>query len=292
MRNIEDSRQQSYCRACGLIVVDSVCPYCGSSIDEPLIHESKSSYRSRLSSVTGAILLIVAGVTPAVVSARESVEAALITPETVVVSTTTVPASVMESTSTTLLQSSDKNTTQNTKTPTTQKPKKGQSSPSGSVYVAPPITTTVPPGPHGKIDGGTSLWTDGSVSLKVSVGKSTSGSAYVGVFSDFPTAISFDSSCLESSAPIYKYESFHSIDGGVTGFSSNTPSLIPSKNLGCNISGLGIGFSGFSEGNWRDMNWKVVAVPVNFYAKFKLTNLRSGKVIESPWVLVDWSKIP
>ena len=292
------SRQQSYCRAYGLIVVNSVCPFCISTIDDPVIYESKIGYRSRLTSIIGVFLLIVAGVTPAVVSARESIETATTSSPTVVVSTTTSAVPVMESTSTTLAQPSEKNIDQNTKTPTTQKPKKKQSSPSGSVYVAPPTTTTttttttVPPGPHGKIDGDTRLWTDGSVSLKVSVGKYTSGSAYVGVFSNFPTAKSLDSSCLESSAPIYKYESFQSIDGGVTVTSSDTPSLIPSKNLGCNISGFGFGSSGFNEGNWRDMNWKVVAVPVNFYAKFKLTNLRGGKIVESPWVLVDWSKIP
>jgi uncharacterized paraquat-inducible protein A len=102
MRNNMDSRQQSFCRACGLIVVDSVCPYCSSTIDQPVIHKSKSGYRSLLTSITGVFLLIVAGVTPVVVSARGSTETATISPLTVVVSTTTSADPVMESTSTTL----------------------------------------------------------------------------------------------------------------------------------------------------------------------------------------------
>ena len=297
MRKNKESRQRSYCRACGLIVVDPICPFCSSTIDEPVIYESKIGYRSRFTSITGVVLLIVAGVTPAVVSASETNETSSESSPSVVVSTTIPTAPVMESTSTTLVQPSEKNIDQNTKTPTTQKPKKKQSSPSGSVYVAPPTTTTttttttVPPGPHGKIDGDTSLWKDGSVSLLVTVGKYSSNSAYVNVFSNFPTAKSYDSSCLESSASIYKYESFQSIDDGAT-VEPYYETLIPSKNYSCNVSGLGVGSSGFSEGNWRDLKRKVVPVPVNFYAKVKLTNLRSGKVVESPWVLVDWSKIP
>ena len=89
MRNYKDSGQQSFCRACGLIVIDSVCPYCSSTIDEPVIHKSKGSYQPRITGSIGVFLLIVAGVTPAVVSARESTEAATKSSPTVVVSTTT-----------------------------------------------------------------------------------------------------------------------------------------------------------------------------------------------------------
>ena len=297
MRNKKNLRQQIFCRACGLIVIDSVCPYCSSTIDEPVIYKSKSLYQSRLTSITGVFLLIVAGVTPAVVSARESIETATTSSPTVVVSTTTSAAPVMESTSTTLSISIATNQSNNSKNSTSQNPKKKKPSSSGTIYVAPSTTTTttttttVPPGPHGKIDGDTSLWKDGSVSLLVTVGKYSSNSAYVNVFSNFPTAKSYDSSCLESSASIYKYESFQSIDDGAT-VEPYYETLIPSKNYSCNVSGLGVGSSGFSEGNWRDLKRKVVPVPVNFYAKVKLTNLRSGKVVESPWVLVDWSKIP
>ena len=125
----------------------------------------------------------------------------------------------------------------------------------------------------------------------VQVGKYSSGDAYVSVFSDFPTAKSLDSSCSESSAPIYKFESFESVDAGAT-VEPYYETLIPTKNMGCETSGIGLGRSGFSQGNWRDLKRKVVPVPVNFYAKVKLTNLRSGNVVESPWILVDWSKIP
>ena len=298
MRKNKESRQRSYCRACGLIVVDPICPFCSSTIDEPVIYESKIGYRSRFTSITGVVLLIVAGVTPAVVSASETNETSSESSPSVVVSTTIPTAPVMESTSTTLVQPSEKNIDQNTKTPTTQKPKKKQSSPSGSVYVAPPTTTTttttttVPPGPHGKIDGDTSLWKDVSgLSLKVRVGKYNTGDAFVSVFSFFPSAKSLDSSCSESSAPIYKYESFESVDAGAT-VEPDYESLIPTKNMGCETGGIGLGRSDFSQGSWRDLKRKVVPVPVNFYAKVKLTNLRSGNVVESPWILVDWSKIP
>ena len=122
-------------------------------------------------------------------------------------------------------------------------------------------------------------------------GKYSDGSEYVAAFTYFPSAKSLDSSCLESSASIYKYESFQSIDDGAT-VEPYYETLIPSKNYSCDVSGLGVGPSGFREGNWRDMKRKVVPVPVNFYAKVKLTNLRSGKVDESPWVLIDWGKVP
>jgi hypothetical protein len=258
----------------------------------------------------------VAGVTPAVVSARESVETATITAETAVVSTIISTASVMESTPTTLVQSSDKNTTQNTKTPTTQKPKndKNKEDPvcivrEGVIWdmcrasrpdLYPPptaptttTTTTVLPGPHGKIVGNTSFWRnrDSGLEIFVQAGKYSDGSEYVAAFLYFPSAKSLDSSCSESSAPIYKYESFESVDAGAT-VEPYYETLIPTKNIGCESGGLGLSYSGFREGNWRDMKLKVVPVPVNFYAKVKLTNLRSGKVDESPWVLIDWGKVP
>jgi hypothetical protein len=316
MRNNKDLRPHQFCRACGLIVVAPICPFCSSTIDEPVIYESKIGYRSRLTSITGVCLLIVAGVTPAVVSARESVETATITAETAVVSTIISTASVMESTPTTLVQSSDKNTTQNTKTPTTQKPKndKNKEDPvcivrEGVIWdmcrasrpdLYPPptaptttTTTTVLPGPHGKTDGTTILWKDSvsGLSIGVSVGKHSSGSDYVLNWSSFPSAKSLDSACSASNAPISKYESFWSIDGGTT-IRTEYGAQFPSKEYSCEASAIGLSVYQFSDGKWLDFNRNVVAAPVNFYAKIKLTNLQNNIVIQSPWVLVDWSKVP
>jgi hypothetical protein len=283
MRNNMDSRQQSFCRTCGLIVVDSVCPFCSSTIDEPVIHKSKSIYKSRLTSITGVLLLIVAGVTPAVVSARESVDTATIS------STTTSAAPVMESTSTTVSNSIATNKSNNSKNSTSQKPKKKKPSP----------TTTNPPGPSGKTWGNTVLWksADNKYGIDVSVSRlwDSDKPGYIGDFVRvswyFPTASRIDKTCDESSPPFLEYEQSQSIDAGTT-VSINYPYQIPSERFGCNVSGRGATRAGFELDNWVDMDGKVVADPVNLHVKLKITNLRTKEVIESPWVLIDWSTIP
>lgn len=273
-------------------MVDSVCPYCSSMIDEPVIHKLKRDYQSRLTSITGAFLLIVAGVTPAVVSARESIETGTIMAETVVVSTTSSTPPVTDSTSTTLDNSIETNPTNNAKTPTIQKPKEKKPSPSGTVYVAPLVTTTNPPVPScAKGWVGTWLWrpADKRYAIEVDTCKDgSSGEMFVTV--TWPEAIRIDSTCSASSAPIYQYESFKSIDGG-TSVEPDYKNQIPSKRLSCSISGMVTDWYEYRENKWFDYNQNVVASPVSSYWKFKLTNLRSGEVVESPWVLIDWSTI-
>ncbi|KGA12995.1 hypothetical protein GM51_20945 [freshwater metagenome] len=283
MHNNMDSRQQSFCRACGLIVVDSVCPYCSSTIDEPVIHKSKSGYQSRLTSITGVFLLLVAGITPAVVSARESIETATVS------STTTSAAPEMEPTSTTFSNSIATNESKNSKNSTSQKPKRKKPSP----------TTTNPPGPSGKTWGSTVLWksADNAYGIDVSVSRlwDSDKPGYIGDFVNvhwyFPTATRIDKTCDESSPPFLEYEQSESIDGGTT-VSSNYQYQVPSKRFGCGISGRGATRAGFEMDTWVDMTGKAVAAPVNLHLKLKITNLRTGEVVESPWVLVDWSAIP
>jgi hypothetical protein len=327
MHDNKKSRQQSYCRACGLVVVDLVCPFCSSTIDESVIYESKIGYRSRLTSITGVCLLIVAGVTPAVVSARESVETATITAETAVVSTTISTAPVMESTSTTLVQSSDKNTTQETKSPITQKPKKTDSSSSGSVYVGPQSSTSVYVGPqsstsvyvgpqsstsvyvgpqssitsntmttttvpsHGKTEGSTFLWKKGDFGLGVSVGQFETGEGSIAfVYTTFLNARNVYMGCMDG-LPTYKYEHFASRDGGVT-VADSFQAEIPNRTWGsCYANSHRMDYVTFSDRSWR-LKGVAQPRPTNFYAKLKLTVIPSGEVVESPWVLVDWSKIP
>jgi hypothetical protein len=289
MRNSKDSRQQSFCRACGLIVIDSVCPYCSSTIDEPVIHKSKSGYQSRLTSIMGVLLLIVAGATPAVVSARGSTETATISSPPVVVSTTTSAASVLESTSTTLSSPIATKKRNNSKNPTSQKPKKKQPSP----------TTTNPPGPSGKTWGTTVLWksADNRYRIYVSVSRlwDSDKSVYIGDFVSaswsFPTPIKTDKTCDESGTPFLEYEQSESIDGGTT-VSSNYQYQVPSKWLGCSNSGRRATRARFEMDNWVDMDGKVVTAPVNLHVKMKMSNLKTGEVFESPWVLIDWSTIP
>jgi hypothetical protein len=143
MRYNKNSRQQSYCRACGLIAVDLVCPYCNSTIDVPVIHEAKNGCRPRFISVAGACLLTVAGVIPAVVTTGESSETPTVTAEAVVVSTTISTASVMESASNTTIQEAVTNSAQVAKTPTMEKPSRNSSS-LGSVLIVPSPSTTRP----------------------------------------------------------------------------------------------------------------------------------------------------
>ena len=289
MRNNKDSRQQSFCRACGLIVIDSVCPYCSSTIDEPVIHKSKGGYQPRLTGSIGVFLLIVAGVTPAVVSARESIETATTSSPTVAVSTT----QVMESTSTTLSSPIVTNESNSSKNSTSRKPKKKKPSSSGTLYVAPvatttTTTTTIPPGPMGKVTGDTTLWksTDSSYQMYVSV----FGGNKAYVFSRFPSAKDVDSACSKTmSSQIFTYEAFNSLDGGASiddSFKTEVP-----KFIGCDVAGVGNSYSSYSEGNWR-LDGKAQSSPKNFHFKFKITNLKTGQVVESPWVLVDWSAIP
>jgi hypothetical protein len=299
MRNNKDSRQQSFCRACGLIVIDSVCPYCSSTIDEPVIHKSKGGYQPRLTGSIGVFLLIVAGVTPAVVSARESIETATIPSLTVVLSTTSaVP--VMESTSTTLSSLIVTNESNNSKNSTSQKPKKKKPSSSGTVYVAPVVrtttTTTIPPGPMGKASGETVLWrsADSRITIYVSVSKESRGdNAYVWI--RFPKAIEIDPSCSGTTSSILRYENFSSLDGAAPPPDYFTPGYfkieVPGGKIGCDLVGSYTSYSSYSKGNWR-LDGKAQSAPRNFYFKFRMTNLKTGEVVESPWVLVDWSTIP
>jgi hypothetical protein len=310
MRNNKDSRQQIFCRACGLIIVDSVCPYCNSTIDEPVARNSRGVLQPRFAGITGVFLLVLAGVTPVVVSAKESTKTAVITTERVVVSTTTSvlstttsSAPVSVSTSTSLAQTSTTNPVQKTVTPTTQQPKKKKSPPTGSVEVVPSTststststTTAVPSGPHGKKEGRGWFWRDGAgLEIGFSVGRFRSGDGYVIAMSSFESAKNVDRECSSSSAPIYKYESFHSIDGGTT-VKRDSVYQIPQEDIGndhCDLGGIVISRSGFDRDRWYDTNGRAVAVPVNFHAKVRLTNLRSGEVAESPWVLIDWSQVP
>ena len=309
-RNNKTSRQQSYCRACGLIVIDSVCPYCGSTIEEPVSYESKIGYRSRLTSITGACFLILAGVTPAIVSASEPNETSSVASPPLVVSATTTSAQAMESTSTTLVQSSEEKTVQNTKTPITQKPKKTESTSSISVYVTPSVITTsssstssstststsIPRMPHGKKPGTTIIWksADNDFKIFVSVGTSWNGRREVdsvSAFAGHPTAEVISPNCT-SDAEFYRSQRYVSLDGGATVLSADT--VLGPKEVSCTTSGLGFGF-GWSDGYWywstgtRQENG---STPRNFYAKMKFTYLETKVVVESPWVLVDWAKIP
>jgi hypothetical protein len=292
MRNNKDLGQR-FCRLCGLIVIELVCPYCGSTIDEPVIHKSKSGYQSLLTSITGVFLLIVAGITPAVVSARESIETATVS------STTTSAAPVMEPTSTTFSNSIATNESKNSKNPTSPKPKRKKPSSLGTVYVTPSVattSTTIPPGPMGKASGDTVLWksADSRITIYVSVSKESRGdSAYVWI--RFPKATEIDPSCSGTTSSILRYENFSSLDGGAPPPDYFTPGYFkieaPGEKFGCDLVGSNTSYSSYSSGNWR-LGGEAQSAPRNFYFKFRMTNLKTGEVIESPWVLVDWSAIP
>ena len=299
MRNHKTSRQQSYCHACGLIVIDSVCPYCSSTIDEPVIYESKSLYQSRFMSIVGVFLLIVAGVTPAVVSARESTEAATKSSPTVVVSTTTSTAPVIASTSTTLSNSIAKDEIDDSKSSTSQKSRKKESSSSGTLYVAPVVTTTttttttLPPHASGKKRISSILWKspDSQYAITLNVDTTLQGDdAYL--TTSFPTRYSATDTtkCDGGVDDFTKHEGLISLDGGKT--ASKYGSNILDKCLDARRAYVS-NYGNFRDGRWHAGYSELVTAPVSpFHIKIRHTFLRTGEVFESPWVLVDWSTIP
>ena len=300
MRNYKDSGQQSFCRACGLIVIDSVCPYCSSTIDEPVIHKSKGSYQPRITGSIGVFLLIVAGVTPAVVSARESTEAATKSSPTVVVSTTTSTAPVIASTSTTLSNSIAKDEIDDSKSSTSQKSRKKESSSSGTLYVAPVVTTTtttttttLPPHASGKKRISSILWKspDSQYAITLNVATTLQGDdAYL--TTSFPTRYSATDTtkCDGGVDDFTKHEGLISLDGGKT--ASKYGSNILDKCLDARRAYVS-NYGRFRDGRWYAGYSELVTAPVSpFHIKIRHTFLRTGEVFESPWVLVDWSTIP
>jgi hypothetical protein len=298
MRNSKDLGQQSFCRSCGLIVVDLVCPYCSSTIDEPVIHKSKSIYQSRLTTITGVLLLVVAGVTPAVFSARESVGTATIPSPTVVVSTTTSAAPVMERTSTTLSSPNVTNESNSSKNSTSQKPKKKKPSSSGTVYVAPvATTTTLPPHASGKKRTRSQLlWKspDSRYDIDIMVwGTSDSSQDWAAVTTRGPARFSAldTGKCDGSKVDYVAHERLVSLDGGITPSEKHSSKIFEN----CDDAGRGfiLSYGKFDEGSWHAGYGEPVTAPVPaFHVKLRYTFLLIGKVVESPWVLVDWSAIP
>jgi hypothetical protein len=299
MRNNKDLGQQSFCRFCGLIVVDLVCPYCRSTIEEPVIHKSKNAYQSRLTSIIGVFLLIVAGVTPAVVSAREPIGTATIPSPTVVVSTTTSAAPVMERTSTTLSSPNVTNESNSSKNSTSQKPKMKKPSSSGTVYVAPVATTTTTLPPHAsgkKRTRSQLLWKspDSRYDIDIMVwGTSDPSQDWAAVTTSGPARFSaFDTEkCDGSKVDYVAHERLVSLDGGITTSEKYSSKIL----INCYDSKRGyvLSYGEFDEGRWHAGYGEPVTAPVPaFHVKLRYTFLLIGKVVESPWVLVDWSAIP
>lgn len=269
MRNVDDLRQHSYCRACGLVVVDLVCPFCNSTIDEPVIYEAKIGYRSRFTSITGVFLLIVAGVTPAIVSASEKNESLSVSSRPVVVSTTTTAAPAKESTSTTVDRSSDQNTVQNTKTPTVQKPSRVET---------PPRT-----GVHGRKLGRYQLWTQDE--------KDKSGSRIVLVVERIwiYVTIDFPREFIQPPCSGIEYQEFFSLDGGAT-----TSKRSDVWAAGCSAQ-QSYGYL-YKNSSWRDplnrdlSTNALLAPPGPFHVKTIATAM--DRVFETPWVLVNMNTVP
>lgn len=283
MRNVDDLRQHRYCRACGLVVVDLVCPFCNSTIDEPVIYEAKIGYRSRFTSITGVFLLIVAGVTPAIVSASEKNESLSVSSRPVVVSTTTTASPAMESTSTTLDRLSDQNTVQNTKTPTVQQPSRPANRTTTTLFQTPATEKSPLIGEHGKKLGRHLLWSlnkknyfDSSLFLDIDE-------------SEISLIVMFSRELTKSPCSNLEYQLLVSLDGGTTTRLTHTRA-----DAYC-IAGMGSLFP-YRYSSWRDpvnendMNNAISNPPVPFHVKCIATAM--GRVFETPWVLVNMNTVP
>ena len=283
MRNVDDLRQHSYCRACGLVVVDLVCPFCNSTIDEPVIYEAKIGYRSRFTSITGVFLLIVAGVTPAIVSASEKNESLSVSSRPVVVSTTTTAAPAKESTSTTVDRSSDQNTVQNTKTPTVQKPSRPANRTSTTLFQTTTTEELPLSGEHGKKLGKFVLW---SLNKK----DSYYSSLYLSIDkSEISLIVKYSRALTQSPCSNLEYQLLVSLDGGTTTSLTHTRA-----DADC-YAGIGTLYP-YQYSSWRDpvnennRNNAISNPPVPFHVKCIATAM--GRVFETPWVLVNMNTVP
>jgi hypothetical protein len=63
------------------------------------------------------------------------------------------------------------------------------------------------------------------------------------------------------------------------------------RDTGCIASGVHNYYSSYNNGNWR-LGGQVQSAPRNIHFKFRITNLLTGNAFDSPWVLIDWSKVP
>lgn len=327
----ESKDLRNHCASCGFIVIEAVCAWCGNSTTEkahPPASASAAHRRSRRSplflAVVGAAAVLSAGLTPVIagrggrsggsaatgtpISATTSQQSARVATTTTFGSSTTAQEIASSSSYATTAASStsllvDSVTTSTTRSQPQKQPGATRAtkprSPTSTTSTEPSTTTTtarttVPlaPSPHGKKLGTTILWQsdDKKYAVKLTVGEA-SGEDYIGVSSSFPTGRSLDPNCDENGPPIYELVRYRSTDQGAT-FETLTTYRIPSKDFGCDVSGIGLGTL-YSKTNWttpdggpRD------APPTPFSVKFVLKKIQTGQVIETPWVLVDASALP